>query len=170
MPPIEPKVLGRLYRQHAPALRLFARQWTASGEDFVQDAFVQLAQQSPPPERVLPWLYRVVRNQARAAHRSAARRRRREERVGTSVAWFATVDDHLDGQEATRLLTELPFDLREVIVARLWGGLTFEEVARLVGCSLPTAHRRYQAGLAQLRERLEGRWTHSTPHPTTSPS
>ena len=35
---------------------------------------------------------------------------------------------------------------REAIVARLWGGLTFEEIARLQGCSLTTAHRRYQSG------------------------
>ena len=50
-----------------------------------------------------------------------------------------------------------------MIVARLWGGLTFEEVGRLAGCSPPTAHRRYQAGLAELRERLEGRWTRTAP-------
>ena len=36
----------------------------------------------------------------------------------------------IDAGEATRLLAELPLELREVIVARLWGGLTFEEVAR----------------------------------------
>src|SRR5262249_25427490 len=68
-------------------------------------------------------------------------------------------------REATRLLADLPLEQREVVVARIWGGLTFEDVARLAGCSLPTAHRRYQAALAALRERLEGPWT-STPPPT----
>jgi DNA-directed RNA polymerase specialized sigma24 family protein len=48
--------------------------------------------------------------------------------------------------------------LREVIVARIWGGLTFDEIAQLVGCSLPTAHRRYQTGLTELRTRLDGQW------------
>jgi RNA polymerase sigma factor (sigma-70 family) len=168
MPPIQPDTLGRLYRQHAPALRLYARQWPGSAEDLVQDAFVQLAQQSPPPVRVLPWLYRVVRNGALAASRTAARRRQREGKASTPEAWFTEVDDHLDAREATRLLAELPLDLREVVVARVWGGLTFEEVAQLVGCSLPTAHRRYQAGLTALRERLEGRWTHIPPNPTTT--
>jgi RNA polymerase sigma-70 factor (ECF subfamily) len=61
----------------------------------------------------------------------------------------------------------LPLELREVIVARLWGGLTFEAVAALAGTSVPTAHRRYQAGLAQLRERLEGRWTRTRSTPTS---
>jgi RNA polymerase sigma-70 factor (ECF subfamily) len=164
MGPIEPAVLGQLYRQHAPAMRLYARQWDTAGEDIVQEAFVRLAQQAPPPERVLPWLYRVVRNEALAGLRTAARRRRRERHAGSAEAWFSPADDRLDADEAVRHLAELPLDLREVIVARLWGGLTFEEVAALAGCSLPTAHRRYHAGLAQLRERLEGRWTHT---PTT---
>jgi len=47
--------LGRLYREHAPALRLFERQWLEGDPDLVQDAFVGLAQQSPAPERVLAW-------------------------------------------------------------------------------------------------------------------
>lgn len=149
-----PEELGALYRRHAPALRLFARQWGSGGEDLVQDAFVQLALQSPPPDRVLPWLYCVVRNTALTANRGASRRRRREGAVRESEAWFANLDDQLDAQEATRALAQLPLEQREALVARLWGGLTFEEVAQLAGCSLATAHRRYQAGLAALRERL----------------
>jgi RNA polymerase sigma-70 factor (ECF subfamily) len=156
---IEPTVLGQLYRQHAAALRLYARQWGSSAEDLVQSAFVRLAQQAPPPLQVLPWLYRVVRNEALAAHRTAVRRRQREERAGTCEAWFSPAEDRLDADEAVRRLAELPLELREVIVARLWGGLTFDEIAALIGCSLPTAHRRYHTGLAQLRERLEGQWT-----------
>jgi RNA polymerase sigma factor (sigma-70 family) len=164
---MEPTALGRLYRQHAPALRLFARQWGGSAEDLVQEAFVRLAQQTPPPEQILPWLYSVVRNAARMAQRTATRRRQREQRASKPEAWFITNEDRLDAGEATRLLVELPLELREVIVARLWGGLTFEEIARLVGCSLPTAHRRYQTGLAQLRERLDGRWIQTPIAPKT---
>ena len=167
MRPMEPTVLGRLYRQHAAALLLYARQWGGAAEDLVQNAFVRLAQQAPPPERPLPWLYRVVRNEALAAFRSAARRRRRELVASAVEAWFSAAEDRLDGDHATRLLAQLPLELREVIVARLWGGLTFEAIAQLTGCSLATAHRRYQAGLAGLKERLEGRWTRTTPTPMT---
>jgi RNA polymerase sigma factor (sigma-70 family) len=156
MGPIDASNLGRLYREHAPALRLFARQW-GGAEDVVHDAFVKLARQAPPPADVLPWLYSVVRNGAREAHRREARSRRRERSVSAPESWFCPAEDRLDAGEAARRLAELPLELREVIVARVWGGLTFDDIARLVGCSLPTAHRRYQSGLAQLRERLEGR-------------
>jgi RNA polymerase sigma-70 factor (ECF subfamily) len=168
MPPIAPDELGRLFREHARALCLYARQWPEGDEDLVQDAFIKLAQQSPAPDQVLAWLYHVVRNGARAAWRGETRRRRREKRVSAAEAWFAAAEDLIDGREATRLLAELPLEQREALVARIWGGLTFAEVAQLTGCSLPTAHRRYQAGLATLRERLEGSWTRIPPAAKTT--
>jgi RNA polymerase sigma factor (sigma-70 family) len=162
MRPIAPEWLGQLYRQHAAALRLYARQWGGSADDVVQEAFVKLAQLATPPEQVVPWLYRVVRNEGLAMARSSARRRRRENQASSGEAWFSR-----RRRRATRILAELPLEQREVIVARLWGGLTFEEVAALTTCSLATAHRRYQAGLAALQERLADRCTRTTTVPKT---
>src|SRR5436309_4373207 len=113
MPRIAPDELGRLYRAHARALCLYARQWPDGDEDLVQDAFVKLAQQSPAPGQVLPWLYRVVRNGALAAGRGEVRRRRRQGRASASEVWFAAADDRIDGREATRLLAGLPLEQRE---------------------------------------------------------
>src|SRR5205085_5171678 len=101
-------------------------------------------------------------NAALAAQRSAGRRRRREDAVRVAESWFSRADDLLDADDATRLLATLPLEEREPIVARLWGGLTSDEFAQLVNCSVPTAHRRYQAGLAELKLRLEG----PCPNPT----
>jgi RNA polymerase sigma-70 factor (ECF subfamily) len=169
---INPDILGRLFDEHAGALVLFARQLCDAPEDIVQDAFVMLARQTVVPDRVVPWLYRVVRNGAITAARRTRRRRRREERVAGREAigpepWFAWTDDQIDAGHASRLLAELDGETREAIVARLWGGLTFEEIARLQGCSLSTTYRRYQSGLARLQERLEPGWT-ATKHATTS--
>src|SRR5262249_15178408 len=119
------------------------------------------------PDEVLPWLHRVVRNGALQAHRSEQRRRRREGQAGMAEVWFAAVDEQLDSRQAFALLAELPLEQREVIVARLWGGLTFEAIAAWTGSSLATAQRRYHAGLARLKERLEGRWTTNHPQPMT---
>jgi RNA polymerase sigma factor (sigma-70 family) len=165
---IGPDILGRLFDEHAGVLLLFARQWCDAPEDIVQDAFASLARQKPVPERVVPWLYRVVRNGAISASRQSRRRKRREGRAaGIEAAsgdpWFAATDDRIDAELASRLLADLDDETRETIVGRLWGGLTFEEIARLQGCSLSTAHRRYQAGLARLQARLEPQWTSNTP-------
>lgn len=159
---VEPELLGRLFDQHAPALALYARQWCGAADDVVQEAFLSLARQRTVPDDVVAWLYRVVRNGAISAARSEQRRRRREARASTDEAWFARVDDRLDAASAAALLHGLEPEVREVIVARLWGHLTFDQIARLQGCSLTTAHRRYHDGLARLHRKLE------PPCPTTT--
>ena len=150
------QVLGRLLDGHGPALVLFARQWCDCPEDAVQDAVLSLVKMRRAPNRPLPWLYCAVRNRAISLSRSDARRRRRETAVGESrPEWFEhSHEDRMDAQQAAEALRGLPVEQRAVIVARLWGGLTFEEVGQAVGCSSSAAHRRYEAGLSALRERL----------------
>jgi DNA-directed RNA polymerase specialized sigma24 family protein len=63
-------------------------------------------------------------------------------------------DDALDASAAAAALERLSVDEREVIVARIWGGLTFEQIAVVTGISSSSAHRLYIAGLTALRERL----------------
>jgi RNA polymerase sigma factor (sigma-70 family) len=159
MPGIEPEHLAMLFDRHARALVLYARQWCGTPEDVVQDAFVKLAGIGTEPENILPWLFRVVRNAAINAGRNDRNRRELEARSSGSESWFASQDDRIDAREATRSLAELDLEIREVLIARFWGGLKFEEIARLQGCSVATAHRRYTSGLHRLSERLHGKWT-----------
>ena len=149
-------LLGRLLDEHAAALVLYARQWCCAPEDVVQEAFLKLATQRTAPHHPVAWLYRVVRNGALSVQR-AARRQQHHETVaaGRTPAWFVPAEGvGLDAATATAALGRLPPEQREVIVAHLWGGLTFEQVAELVGVSSSTAHRWYLAGLDDLRERL----------------
>ena len=180
---ITPELLGRLLDEQGPALALYARAWTDAGDDCVQEALIELARQQRTPENPVAWLFRVVRNRAISKSRSARRRQRHEleagelwqreregmEREGVGSLWPAqsfhdgkrhSAEDSrplhaAEPDEIAAALVTLDDELREVIVARTWGGLGFEEIAALVGCSTSTAHRRYVAGLAALRERLE---------------
>jgi RNA polymerase sigma-70 factor (ECF subfamily) len=152
-----PEYLGQLVDAHAATLTLYARQWCATPEDVVQEAFIKLITQRVPPVPVVPWLYRVVRNAAISATRSARRRQRHEGvAAGRTPAWFVPVEARgLDERAATTALQGLPIEQREAIVAHLWGGLTFEQIADVMGSSSSTTHRWYLAGLAALRERLK---------------
>jgi RNA polymerase sigma-70 factor (ECF subfamily) len=147
--------LADLIDAHAAALVLFARQWCASPEDVVQDTFCKLAAQTVWPTDPAAWMYRAVRNRAIDAGKADRRRARREAAVARPVRWFAeqAIED-LDAAAAVAALQALPLEQREVIVARLWGGRTLEQIAAMVGCSLSTVHRRFEAGIALLRERL----------------
>jgi RNA polymerase sigma factor (sigma-70 family) len=151
-----PEILGRLVDDHAAALVLYARQWCSTPEDVVQEAFVKLVDQAKSPTNPLPWLYHVVRNGALAASRMEQRRRRHEAAVAAqSPSWFVPTEaPGLDGAAAAACLATLPIEQREVIVARLWGGLSFEQIAEVAGSSSSSVHRWYVAGLATLRERL----------------
>lgn len=160
---IGPKRLGRLLDEHGAALVLYAQQWCDVPEDVVQEALIALARQAEAPENPVGWLYQVVRNGAISASRSAGRRQRREAAAAhCGEPWFeSSPGDRLDASAATEALQQLPAAQRETIVARLWGGLSFEEIAELAGSSTSTVHRWYQQGLAALRERL------NTPCPKT---
>ena len=153
---IGPEIVTRLLDEHGAALMLYAQQWCDTPEDVVQEAFLALVRQQAPPENVLGWLYRVVRNEAINASRTSRRRTKREAAAaGRSEHWFhITLDDRLDAVEAAQAMRQLPIEQRETIVARLWGGLSFDEIAQLTGASTSTVHRWYQAGLNALRERL----------------
>lgn len=152
-----PEHLAELVHRHAAALVLYARQWCSAPEDVVQTAFLKLARQKVPPDNLVPWLYRVVRNGAIDAGRAARRRQKYEARAAERAAqWFEPSDDPtgLDARAAAEALADLPGEVREIMVAHLWGGLTFEQIADMVGGSASTAYRRYAAGLELLRERL----------------
>ena len=161
---IDPTLLEQLICDHGAALELFAAQWTTMPEDCVQEAFVKLVGQVPPPDQPVPWLYRVVRNRAISLRRSHERRRRRESRAAaerpqwfTSSRWSAE-----ELQEVTAALRAIDADLREVIIARIWGGLSFEQIAHVMDVSTSTSHRLYQAGLIKLRERLGVPWNRNS--------
>lgn len=149
------ELLASLVDEHAGALTLFARQWCQAPEDVVQEAFIKLAGLAIVPDRPVAWLYRAVRNGAISALRSSRRRFWHEAtRAAEAPSWFAPGESRLDLEAVTASLAELPIEQREVIVAHLWGGQTFEAIGEWMGSSSSSAHRTYLAGLAALRERL----------------
>lgn len=146
-----------LIRRLGPGLVLFARQWSHCAEDVVQEAFLKLFCQRVQPNNVSAWLYRVVRHDAMNSARSDSRRDRHE-RLASEFheAWFEPVPGQsLDIEIVTDALRSQPLELRETIVARLWGGLSFDEIALVTGASPSTASRRYRAGLEAIREQLK---------------
>ncbi|HVU88377.1 MAG TPA: RNA polymerase sigma factor [Pirellulales bacterium] len=155
MPVPGPELLTRLLDQHGATLVLYARQWCHTPEDVVQEACLQLMRETSEPANVAGWMFRVVRNGAISAGRGESRRVRHESAAARQARpWFEpNAGESLDARAVARDLETLPDDERETIVLRLWGGLSFEQIAELTGTSTSTAHRRYVAGLTALRER-----------------
>jgi RNA polymerase sigma factor (sigma-70 family) len=152
--PLDAAQLAKLIESQAACLQLWVRSRCASGEDVVQEAFCRLAVQDPPPENAVAWLYRVCRNLAEKQRLGDKRRREREQVRSRSEA-AGDQTDPLEIAETMAAVEELEDELREVLVARVWGQLSLEEVARLCGVSTATAFRRYEAALKALRAKLE---------------
>lgn len=118
---------------------------------------MRLIRQPELPEQPKAWLFRVVRNLALNSNRGTGRRRHHEQsRARTSQAWFEPrPDSRIAAGEAIDALGELEPEQRETVVARIWGQLTFDQIAELTGCSISTTHRRYQTALSHLKDRLD---------------
>jgi RNA polymerase sigma factor (sigma-70 family) len=153
---LTPELLAQLIDAYAAALELFAAQWSQAPADVVQEAFIELAEQGRPPDNVVAWLYRVVRHRAYDQARAESRRRRREAAAATVTkrCLETKTETPIGDHEVTIALRELPDELREVLVARIWCGLTFEQIAEITQTSIATAFRRHKAALSLLRIRL----------------
>ncbi len=158
-----PDSIETLYDAHAGALFAYALNLTrseADARDLLQDQFHRLARQPMPNEvrDARGWLLRSIH------HLAIDRIRRRETRERTAdrfsiehIELFATDAD--PDEAAFRLglaeaLGDLPEDQRSVVHLKLWEGLTFEAIARLLDIPPNTAASRYRYGIDKLRARL----------------
>jgi len=150
VPPIS---IQGLWNAHVRGLILYARQWAdRDAEDVIQDAFLKLLPATPPPDDPKAWLYRVVRNTA-----IDRRRKSRWFRPPPLENWFENLPDKsepFDGVELTQLLETLPESCREIVIAKIWGNLTFKEIAELTGRPISSVHHEYQGGIERLRKIL----------------
>jgi len=153
--PIDARRLAELIESQAATLRLWIGSRCAAVDDVVQEAFCRLATEEPPPDNPVAWLYRVCRNLAEKQRLSDQRRRQREQARAPHEAASRDQADPLELAETLAALEQLDDELREVLVARIWGQLSLEEVGKLCGLSTATAFRRYQAALETLRSKLE---------------
>ncbi len=125
---------------HAAALVLFARQWAPAAtdaEDVVHDAFVRFWPARHRAADPVAYLYACVRRAGLDWLRGRRRRIAREERAARPES-----------------AGEPPDDQRAVLVLKVWGGLTFQQVAAALDVPANTAASRYRYALAKLRDLL----------------
>ena len=91
----------------------------------------------------------------------AERRTRTHRREGAGLAsdpptpLFESPAESAELAEAVEVaLTRLPAEQREVVVLKVWGGLTFPEIGTATGVPANTAASRYRYALAALKTKL----------------
>jgi RNA polymerase sigma-70 factor, ECF subfamily len=146
-----------LYEEKAAGLILYGRALGLShgeAEDVVQETFLALLQLPAMPADPGHYCLRAFRNRALNYHRSVWRRLARE---WESLRWFerGSAQDEAEA-EAMRQLANLPSEQREVIVLKIWNGMTFEAIGRLFGVSPNTVAGRYRYGMNKLKFAMKG--------------
>lgn len=148
----------------APKLLLYATQLCpsrADAEDVVQMAFVRWWKRFPEGNQEhIPLLYAAVRTIALDQRRSDTRRAKREaaSEMALPMGDAPVFDTTPEQKETARIVQEailtLSEDQREVVSLKLWGGLTFAEIAATVGESINTVSGRYRYALQALQKKL----------------
>ena len=145
--------------EHGAALLLFARQWVsnqADAEDVVQEAFVRFWRSRGHVAEPAGYLFAAVKHCALDRQRARARQSRREESIAVPECEpsFDIAEQDERGAVIAAALKELPESQREVLVLKIWGGLSFPQIAEALQISPNTAASRYRYALAKLREQL----------------
>ena len=132
--------------ENGPRLLLFARGWSNSkpdAEDLVQEAILrmwhhQAERGNVPPD--LPLVFSTIRF------------------CGLNHFQDVWLDPVLEEDEEALILREavqnLSQKLREVVVMKFWGGLTFLQISETLAISPNTAASRYRYALEQLAHEL----------------
>jgi RNA polymerase sigma-70 factor (ECF subfamily) len=156
--------IERLYDQHAQPLYAFLLNLTrneADTRDLLQEIFVKLAREprllaGVRAERA--FLIRLAHNAAiDLMRRRGARDRTKENFAAEIISPFAPTndpDEKIFREELAEALGELPAEQRAVVHLKLWGDLTFEQIAAALEISPNTAASRYRYGLDKLRGQL----------------
>ena len=143
----DPEAFAALYDRLAVRLFNTARTMTDSlpdAEDTVQDVFVELAR----------YIFTMLR------HAISRRRRRRDvdrravdtvARQRVEAGRFTTQPAELPDEALTAAVAGLPPAQREVLALKVDGGLTFAEIAAVIGTSINTAASRYRYAIENVR-------------------
>ena len=160
------------FARHGTKLLLFARQQSRNpddAEDLVQEAFVRIWRLYGHTGEVAPGLvYRAIRRLAIDWARSIDRRVIREQKTYELTPLSSAFEDNLEKDERQsallRAVDRLPDQQKEVLTLKIWGELTFDEIARTLNISLNTVASRYRYALQKLKDWVPEELENSNPN------
>ncbi len=152
---------------HSARFLMFARQQTrceADAEDVLQEAALRIWRRTangelpvPPPHTVV---FGEIRRRAIDLARSSDRRERREDHSqqrqdSPPESWFeTTIENREHARMIQQALSRISSAHGEVVTLKIWGGLTFNEIAAALEISANTAASRYRYGIDALKRQL----------------
>lgn len=151
--------LEELYDEYAHSLFRYTLALTGSqddAEDAVQEVLIRLARQRNLRhiKNLRAYLFTAARNAAYSILRSRQRRGEVEEPFGEDLVLEESGCKH-ESLALRQALSQLPVDQREVLVLKVFDGMTFAEIAVTTGVKVNTVASRYRYAIERLRGALE---------------
>lgn len=143
--------IGAFYAAHRQELYTYALSLAGSpacAEDAVHECVRKLLSQRRLPLELRPYAFRCVRNAALDLHRQAARERRKLEDFRAIFDETQITPAHAPVVELLESLSERE---REIVVLKVYSGLTFREIAEVCGSKQGTVAASYWRSLQKLR-------------------
>jgi RNA polymerase sigma-70 factor (ECF subfamily) len=157
------ELLEWLVRRHAAGLLTFLARMTGDhhrAEELFQEVFLAVwlkRRQYQYPRPFRPWLYAIALNRCRADHRSKKPSPLSLGEDASADADATPAEMAVNAETAAQVskaVTRLPEQQRAVVVLRVWQGLPYAKIARIVGCAEGTVRSHMHHALAALREDL----------------
>ena len=148
-----------IVEKYFPVLTFFARRWAPdAAEDVAQNAFLKLvrfASKNGKPTNVSAWLFQTAKRAAIDESRKILRFRkfRRKREAREQYFFDESPETRALAREMTERLQILSESARQIVLLRIWGGLSFEEIADIVELPKTSVFREYQRALEELRGR-----------------
>jgi RNA polymerase sigma-70 factor (ECF subfamily) len=138
-------------------------------EDIFQDACIKIINsirngKYTEDGKFLPWAIRITRNLCYDYLRVAKRTPKVTMPDGIDVFDFLSNGEHTmedrmmnkqSGDSVRKMLDFIPYEQREVIVMRMYGNLSFKEIADMTNVGINTALGRMRYGLLNLRKMMD---------------
>jgi RNA polymerase sigma-70 factor, ECF subfamily len=153
---------AELVERYAPRLRYYLRKLlgnTHAAEDALQEVWLDVFRSVPrlaDPGAFPAWLYRIARD--RACRTLRGLRRIPRPLAEADLIEEGEEEETWSAEDAARIhaaLDELAPEQREVLVLRFLEEMTYEDIARVVGCPAGTVRSRIHYGKRALRRALE---------------
>lgn len=157
------QALACLYHRHKCdllTLAVFLLADVAAAEDVLHDVFVTFASSASRLNirgSLRSYLIACIVNRTRDEQRRRGRQGVELDEFQTATDEPGPLDTAVNVEDASRLaqvLSQLPYEQREVITLHLHGDLTFRQISGQLGVSINTITSRYRYGLEKLRSLL----------------
>lgn len=150
---------------YGPRLRYYVRKLLGHAqltEDVLQEVWLDVYRTVPRLAHIAAfpaWIYRIVRDhtnrQLRKQNRALQPLTDEQDIADSAQDWTTDEITAEDAQCVHAALDELPPEQREVLVLRFLEEMTYEDIARVVGCRLGTVRSRIHYAKLALRRLLE---------------